>query len=271
MTNQVWRGICAAAALFAIVAPPSRAADLADGAADTTQAHASAPPSLQSQTVFFDGTFNPGDWTTVPLQSLNDAGMTTSQQQFTTGGFPDRYFQFTGSLPSFNGNTSIRRDAHFSVNAVYDPALSGAITSMTAGFYQGSFVFTNDVVFETGVILRQNGAMYWPISNWAYGLQGAQGWYGSPTLYVMVPASGWALAAGSGPAHPDFSTRGTPIEFGFWTGYYFWHGGGTVTDGVDGWTVSITSTPVPEPAVSIILPATLGLLARNRRRSRGLL
>ena len=195
----------------------------------------------------------------------SSAGISVSESQAASGGNPGAYYSFTGSLPVWSGQTQYLRQTHFTPNAVYNPVTNGAITFISGGFSQGSFTFNNNVVFETGLIIRQNGNLYWPNVNWAYGLQGATGWYGNSNLYGLSSSSQWDIVGGS--SHPNFTTGGAPIELGFWTGYYYWNGPGDVLDGVDNWTVSVSSN-VPEPASATLLGVAVCLLARRPRLPR---
>jgi hypothetical protein len=240
---------------------------LADGAADITQVQPQQVQQIGVTTTFSDGTFPSDTWNTTTFQSVNSVGISLSESQALSGGNPGAYYSFGGSLANFNGSTQYIRQTHFTASAVYNPATSGAITFISGGFSQGSFVNNNNVIFETGLVLRQNGNLYWSSNNFGYGLQGAVGWYGSSTLYQLSSSSQWNLIGGS--SHPDFTASGAPISFGFWTGYYYWNGPGTVSDGVDNWTVSISSGPVPEPAgAGIVLVAGMSLGARRARANR---
>ena len=273
MSSNRALGVVALIAVIAFANLPMTAfaGVLVDGAIDSTSIQSTTPAGgspLDALTVYSDSTFNPADWTTTTFQSVNAAGVVTSQGQQLTGGDPGAYFGFSGSLSSFSG-TSYLRVAHFTPNAVYNPATQGTITALSGGFTHGSFVFDNDVVFETGVIIRQNGKIYWPHVNWAYGLQGATGWYGSPTLYTNSPHANplnWSVVGGPTSDNPNFSAGAAPIEFGFWTGYYFWNGTANVTNGVDNWIVNIVSTGVPEPTGVALLSLALLTAAARRRR-----
>jgi hypothetical protein len=259
--------------VFCVLATRVDAGVLIDGSIDATQI---APPTpgpegngIGAQVTFADGTFNAADWFSSPLQMLNAANITTSQGQQLSGGDPGAYFGFSGSLSSFSG-TSYARFAHFTPGAVYRPQVTGAITSLGGGFTHGSFVNNNNVIFETGLILRQNGKVYWPDVNWAYGLQGTSGWYGNGQLYTTPPhgdPQNWVVVDGPSTDHPNFSATGNPIEFGFWTGYYFWDGTASVTDGVDNWVVNVGYVPEPA-ALSLIALAPLTGARRWSRRAR---
>jgi hypothetical protein len=75
------------------------------------------------------------------------------------------------------------------------------------------------------------------------------------------------LLPGGGPAHPDFSSSGGVIEFGYFTANNSTGGGFTTYSGIDNWTVDIAPPAgVPEPGTLALLgTGMLGLLARRRR------
>ena len=154
------------------------------------------------------------------------------------------------------------------------PPCLGAISSLSGGFNMNLLSYTaSGDVYEAEIVLEQGGAVYTPPKFYGIAFE-PPGWYGSPTLFgagsavaVDTPAQ-WQLAAGSGPAHPDFSATGSPIQFGVMTGSYFDLGSGTNVGGLDNWTVSVTSvlaSTQPEPGAVALVGAGVALL-RHRRR-----
>ena len=86
-----------------------------------------------------------------------------------------------------------------------------------------------------------------------------QGKIGSP--------SDWFHTLGrAGSVHPDFSNAGGPIQFGLGAGGSANSGPVTMVSGIDNWTVTITSAPVPEPAVLSLAMTAISLFLLRRRR-----
>ncbi len=259
------------------------AALLTDGTLDLTQlsqpfAFAGATVNAAATgttTTFFDGTFNSSDWTLGPqVYTDNAANGSIINVQSLTGGDPGAFWESTTSVTATG--TSMYRNTFFNNAAIYNPSISGAITGMSGGFMNELLSFTSirDVV-DAGIVLRQNGGVYAPGK--IYGLQDVvPGWYGNSTLFgptgaVQVSSAfSWQLAAGTGPAHPDFSGTGAAIQFGLLTGGYFDSGSGTIVGGLDDWTITVTSDVAavqPEPGA---VPLAGAVMIFFRRRRRGL-
>jgi hypothetical protein len=212
---------------------------------------------------FFDGTFNAGDWVSGPvISSINAVAANLTNQQNLTGGDPGAFSKFSTAVSGV-GLSSVYRVSYFNNAAIYDPSSSGAILKMSGGFNNNLFSSTSVFdVFDASIVLRQKGAVYLPEN--FFGLQDvAPHWYGGNTLFgTSVPvgsASDWHLMVGSGPTIPDFSEKGSPIQFGLLVGAYFDSGSGTVVGGVDNWTITVTSAGVKP--TSVPLPGTLSSLA----------
>jgi hypothetical protein len=112
--------------------------------------------------------------------------------------------------------------------------------------------------------------MYVPQDTFAVG--GSIGWYGVPDLYptyaISLP-SDWTRWGSIGPAHPDFFPTGAPIQFGFWSGFDFYSGLGSLADGIDNWSVTISSTVSPEPGCAMMWTGFLAIrLCRRWGRNR---
>ena len=252
-------------------------AALIDGSIDISQfkqplANATA---FGDVTTFLDQDMNPADWTPGPLVfSQNSGSGSQTNVQALTGGDPGAFLQSTTVESA--ASTSAYRQAYFNNDSTYDPAVSGAIGSVSGGFNMNLLAYSaSGDVYDAEIVLLQDGTVYTPLK--LYGLQQvAPGWYGSPLLFgagspvaVDTPAQ-WQRAAGSGPAHPDFSAAGSPIQFGVMTGSYFDLGSGTNVGGLDNWTVSVTSASAstqPEPGAVALVGMGVALL-RHRRRGK---
>ncbi|MBK7896677.1 MAG: hypothetical protein IPJ90_17725 [Anaerolineaceae bacterium] len=198
---------------------------------------------------FVDGAFNTG-WTDVsgvtddPLVSGVGPGTSSFDGSSTqnNGGNPNAYREtthtvvngdriYTGGLNSF---------------AVYTPSDSGAITSID---------FASDLLHpdsgSTGwfLLLKQNGVLYFAGRGQAFGNSTWQ----SFTLDALTEEDFDTSAPGLAPnnVHPDFSTNGASITFG----YVMTNsspGTNQLTHGIDNWSVTINTSPF-----QIFLPVIL--------------
>jgi hypothetical protein len=203
---------------------------------------------------YFDGTFNPTDWTAIPfaVAVAYDAahGLTFgsySLSQVSSGGNPG-YFQQL-AISSDSGWTGVDVVGPFS----YSPAALGAISSLTIGYSRETLVYNQTNLLE---IRQGSNTFTLPSADWQTGT--TTGW--SNTSFTTT-ASDWSNRDGSG-THPDFSSAGGPITFG-------WYGADTSvsgTAGVDNFSVSVDS--IPKPATLALLSFGLTSLAVLRRRRR---
>lgn len=221
--------------------------------------------SASASLVLFDGTFNNGDWVHSVLVATN---ATYTVNQSPTGGFPGSY----QSGKHFLGPTvpNYIEVAHvFSAGGSYDPSTMGAIEQVNVNY---DFIVTNVInagpLVGHGLLLEQSGDFFlYRLADAAYG----DGW-------TAFSASGLQatdfIAAQSGPSHPDFSTGGAPIQFGYFTlnGTPPSGSGAAELDwGIDNYSVTAISV-VPEPSslfVSSMLATgiVVGRLRQRRKQS----
>src|SRR5208337_5280136 len=102
--------------------------------------------------------------------------------------------------------------ARVAQNGVYYPAVSGPVTSLTYSFDFCLFSGPSTVdQYAVGLMVKQGENYY--VSDYTDIAQ--DGWNIGQTL----TASHFYLISGSGPAAPDFSATGAPLEFGFLTAH----------------------------------------------------
>ena len=230
---------------------------------------------------FSDSTFNDEDWNRTSF--LQGNAQVVTGNQITSG--ENQFRQIIHTLYPDPGMTSYAIGFHQQIGAVYNPQLQGAISSLDysehsilfGGYYNGQ---------TTGIALKQDGKVYrfWvgvtPESNWTTkSVQNLQ--EGDFNLIGKVPEDlGLASTVapvdfGSGTEHPDFSSTGSPIEFGFFRsnsncttcGPY------KIIAGIDNWSVTVNTeeqetTPVPEPTSTVgILVLVAIALFRYKGRS----
>ncbi len=229
-------------------------------------------PILADPVTFSDGTFNDADWAAtqigLPLCGCVDEGSFVAGQ-VATGGNPGAYREthlvWSGPGPIVG---------HLNHNAVYDPAVEGAITTL-------DYSFDNIELSNYGVgyamLISQNGTGYIAFPVLGLGLDDTT----SP-LWTHVSHTGLTASEfwedNSNGTHPDFSSSGAPIQFGYWTS----DGGLWVHEdlsGIDNWSVTLNSglepPPVPEPepssspepsSVLLLGSIVVGMMAFFRRR-----
>lgn len=218
---------------------------------------ATATFTSHAETIFTDGTFDPADWSLTLYQQGSGGTVSTSQE--VSGGNPDHYRRIVNTVNSGVPHSSVlafhRRHA-----AVYAPQTQGAI---------GSIDYSEDWILVTGFGDGQRG---WPALE-----QAGQVYLGSSFLtpafvwtnemLTHLSAEAFSMLDASSPTmldtnrHPDFSTNGPPITFGFaranstasaGTGY-------TITGGIDNWMVTVRP-PAAQPLLKIVSLTQDGLL-----------
>ena len=187
---------------------------------------------LESAT-WTDGTFNPGDWTSTKIfDSTPGAAATTTSTSQPSGGNPGAYRSTSHTWS--NGGLVV---AHLNALALHTPStepvysvdFSADLNHLTAGTIGGA-VAVRVAVFQGGA------------------------YYAGPTINVFsgswsnyaqtgLVATDFTLLFGGGSVHPDFSSTGNPLQFGYMTANSASGGPTTKTIGVDNWTVKANLAP----------------------------
>jgi len=230
-------------------------------------------PILADPVTFSDGTFNDADWAATEICGCAEGSFAAGQ--VATGGNPDAYRQTDlvfpgGSRTSGTAGASIV--AHLNPDAVYDPAVEGTIITIDYSF--DNIEFSNyNVGFS--LLISQNETDY--IAFFVFGLDGALPWW-THVSHAGVTASEFYDTSSNG-THPDFSSTGAPIQFG----YYNSNVGFEVHEslsGIDNWSVTVNSgvepppgpepSSSPEPSSALLLGSiVVGMMAFCRRRLSG--
>lgn len=196
-----------------------------------------AAPSV----TFSDGTFRNADWSNAVIVQYNygvDPDPTYMVTQVETGGFPDEYrlTELTG------GDRSYIALAHLHNGAVYDPSSQGSIGNVSYEFLlRIEPDHSPEINAVIGALLVQDGFYYrtgavgvqWP--DWTYVWSHSYP-HSESDFYLIDPGQG-------GPLHPDFSSNGGPIRFGYFSelSLSLWFNGTlTSRSGIDNWSVRVT-------------------------------
>lgn len=207
---------------------------------------------------FTDGTFTDSDWSATKIVDTT-AGATASfvAGQVATGGNPGEYRQVQHTF-----DAGIIAVGHLKSGAIYDPSITGAIESIA---YSYDLIHLNPPPAQAvayGIALLQDGAWY----RTAFDTIFPETWTGFGT--GGLTAASFVLAAGSGPANPDFSATGAAMTFGYAS---FNNNTGGSPDlvrlsGIDNWQVAITTVPLP-PAAWLLGTAVVSIVLRGRTRA----
>ncbi len=200
--------------------------------------------------VFTDSDFLLADWT--QFQSVGNGALAASQGL--VGGNPDEYRRVDHLSFSFNFVAF-----HLNTAAVHDPSaqeiatIDFAIDQIALFNHAGIGVGVAPAVFQNGVgYLTLNGLLInSDVFNW-----------------VSLSASGFTAldfrTFANPNAHPDFSSAGAPMTFGFAT---INDNGGAIRSraaGFDNWNLTLNPV-VPEPAsAALLLIAAIGPALRRR-------
>lgn len=195
---------------------------------------------------YSDGTFADSDWAMVTFPSSPTGQFT---EQISAGGNPGAYKR----VATINNNFTY--NAHLREAFTYDPSSMGAISSIDWSIDYKNF-FSFGLGQGYGLVLQQGGTIYRG-NFFATGLGG--GWQTTSESGLTSLVFGDGI---SGSSHPNFSSSGSPITFGFMTSN---GNAATIDIGYDNYRVTLNS--VPEPAVALTLGSIFGgLLLRLRAR-----
>ena len=209
---------------------------------------------------FSDSTFPNADWTAVKiLDTTATQNATISISQKSSGGNPGFYQQDVLHWTSSGGTSEGLRGGSLFDSSVYNPSVSGMITSISYSFdrifisAQGS---TPGVFFA--LLLFQNNSYY--LAGNAESDISNTNW--TATSGSSLLSSNFSKVAGAGPSTPDFSTTAAPLTFGYEEGTAVGSAAITVTitTGVDNFDVTVNNVPVPEPGTWAIGALATGLL-----------
>jgi hypothetical protein len=171
---------------------------------------ADAQPAVAGAVTFSDSTFSDNDWT---ASDINTATATNSftAGQVPSGGNPGPYRSVTlnwsnqGDLGDLSQIISV---ASLNSQAVYDPATSGAIATISYSMDAMETSSDNSAGVYEELVLYQNGTYFVPLAN-QYVTQ-----TGDWSAIAQSGLTSSAFTSGTAP-HPDFSAQGAPIEFGY--------------------------------------------------------
>jgi hypothetical protein len=215
------------------------AAAHAGAAVTTDKAH------TQAVVTFTDASFADADWTATKIgdDTPGQAASFTARQE-ATGGNPGSFRRITHTLRL--GSIDVW---HSRRGFVYNPAVQGAIENVGYSYDLSAPEFT---AMAFRLLLHQgNGYYAGPLD-----ATSDASWRGFGRQEMT--AAQFDLFLGTGPAHPDFSTSGTPIEFGFLSANTNTvNANATILGGIDNYSVTITplDTP-PAPTLEIAGPAS---------------
>jgi len=221
-----------------------------------------------AQLSFSDQQFGAADWTaTTIVDTTLDNSATFTVNQEISGGNPDA---FRRSVLNWNylgpGVSQGILVANLKAGATYDPASQGAIVTLDASC---DVVMISQVGGTPGVfyhmLVSQAGSYYIAV----FGVVEAPPWTHFSRSNLV--ATDFGLVHGNGPAHPDFSSSGAPIQFGYANSSAGHVGSPTpisITSGIDNWTVNVVRlnhTPVADagPDQSVAEGAPVSLHGEN--------
>jgi hypothetical protein len=161
--------------------------------------------------VISDGTFATGDWTHSILWSVPTATLGPMSQQ-SSGGNPGFYQQ--GHHETIGAFATIYDGHLFTGGASYDPSTQGAITSIDIQYDYIDIVPPTGGT-QNGILVSQGGHAYIrPVDSsfWT-------SWTPHSLLGLLASDSNWSDVSASGvtSGHPDYTSAGGPMQFGYYT------------------------------------------------------
>lgn len=210
--------------------------------------------------VLFDGTFDDGNWSTYTLLDTTTPGdASAASGQTSADGDPDPSRETNHDWQASSSGVSVRF-GHLASHLVYDPGTQGPIDTLELQFdvrLPSPIRHVNTMGF--GPLLVQDGLTY--VAGVSYPFNPPTPWMTIDFAPATSDPTNWNKFGA--PGHPDFSSSGAPITFGYFTSN---GGSGTndrlsATGRLDNYTLVIT----PEPG-SAALFGLAGLALVRRRR-----
>jgi hypothetical protein len=196
------------------------------------------------QHTFVDGTFNPSDWSITLAYNAPNVLYSITNATPATGGNPGAHRETnqTGGWGGTGGEVVV---SHLNVLAVHDPSIepiyavdwSWDIATLN-GPGAGNQAAYHLALYQAGTHYRSENADFNPSASWASYSE------------FDVPSTGFTRIVGPGPIHPDFTSSGGLIQFGYASRIVVvplvnnaWE------HEVDNWSVRVKLAPPCAPAV----------------------
>lgn len=208
-----------------------------------------------SEITFFDGTFTNSDWTnSINISQGPFSSVSYSDTQVASGGNPGDYRLDTRTW----GLGTQAQVYNLNSLAVYDPSKQGAI---------GSISFSEDIIgfgsndgdtYGDGLLLEQGGQLF--VGALVASSSGTNTWQSRSSIGLTAAD----FTPFFGVSHPDFSKEGGPIMFGYIRTNTNPGGIVTLQDGIDNWSVTVSTIPEPETYVLMLAGfLIIGTVARR--------
>jgi hypothetical protein len=173
---------------------------------------------------------------------------------------------------NISGMFAAGRWLNLNANAIYNPSSEGAINTLDYSFDLLVITHPGGAGVGYALGLTQNNNTY--ISA-CCDAAGSTNWTANSHTGLVATSFNQVLDSGLYPhldtlSHPDFSSAGTSIQFGYIVLNSF-NGSATLsgTSGIDNWNVELhTDTPEPATFLSIAMGLTVVCVAKRRRRIR---
>ncbi len=227
-----------------------------------------------STVVFVETEFSPLEWQASVVHGLGAGGDAVGTQH--PSGNPGPSWQASHALPDPPGNEqNVLWAFHEGSPHTYDPSTEGAIDFLRVEIDAQTISDSGLGLGQTvhGVAFRQDGVVFYPMDFGQATGNPPTGWL--PHVWELDAAD--FVDVQGGPALPDFSSGGAPIEFGFMTSNATAPGGPARTTVVryDNWSLTVfrlTAVPSVSPVGGAVLAGLLagvgGLSARRISGSR---
>lgn len=216
-------------------------------------------PNMAAQIVFTDDDFDSADWTAgIVSQSAPQASFQANR--IASGGSPGAYRR-TDHTYAGPGDLIV---AHWSISALYAPALQGEISGIDVSFDLMLLDGGDPLVVAYGLILGQGDSVY----RAAYSLTTIEPITGvwEQHGFLNLQATDFIKISGS-VALPDFSTGAAAMQFGYFTANGTSSPDQTTTiSGIDNWSITVNHSAAAAPVSATVWLLALPLLGLLRLR-----
>jgi hypothetical protein len=221
--------------------------------------------------IFSDAIFNISGWQLVTEQEGNGGNLSFHQESI--GGNTDEYMHITltvNAAPPY----SVVFGAFFRTGAVYDPQTQGEI--VTLEYSEDSIMFDGFGDGQhSGLALRQNDVIYYanfPFPGVGLIQSNQSSWTSQSFTSLRAEDFGRPNTLG-GPhtpdVHPDFSSGGAPIEFGFYRADTTPSFKYSIIAGIDNWSVTIHNKSLEAGSLQVVIEPQEAIVAGAQWRRVG--